>query len=253
MRVAAFQAPLLNPGVGAMEALPLVRRSVEQCEADGVSLLCCPEAILGGLADYAAEPARVGLPSDQIASTLASLASATVTSIVGLSELAPDGKLYNAAAVYHRGEVVGLYRKHHPAIRRSRYEPGTDTPVFTVGPLTFGILLCHDSTFPEIATHMARNGAAVLFVPTNNGLPHRHSPADVVAHARSCDVARAVENGVWIVRADVAGRSEMLTSLGSTGVVAPDGTVVAVARSGSTGLVIVDIPTGSGSRIGAES
>jgi predicted amidohydrolase len=185
MRVAAFQAPLTSPDAGAAEALPLIRRRVEQCEAEGVSLLCCSEAIIGGLADYAAEPLRVGILSNAIATTLAPLASDTVTSIVGLSELDPEGKLYNSAVVLHRGEVVGVYRKKHPAIRRSRYEPGTETPTFTVGELTFGILLCHDSTFPELAASMVRNGATVIFVPTNNGLPHAHDPADMAARARS--------------------------------------------------------------------
>lgn len=243
----------MSSGSDRTEALPLIRRCVEQCEADGVSLLCCPEAILGGLADYAAEPLYVGTPTDEIATTLAPLASDTVTSIIGLSELDGDGRLYNSAVVFHRGEVVGRYRKNHPAIRRSRYEPGTDTPVFTVGDLTFGILLCYDSTFPELATRMARHGAAVIFVPTNNGLPNPHNPAEVAAHARSCDVARAVENAVWIVRADVVGQSGVLASLGSTGVVAPDGSVVAAAQSGSTDLVIVDVPTRSDSRERAES
>lgn len=101
------------------------------------------------------------------------------------------------------------------------------------------------STFPELATRMAMNGATVIFVPTNNGLPNPHDSAGVAADARSCDVARAVENAVWIVRADVAGQSGVLASLGSTGVVAPDGSVVAEAQTGSTDLVIVDIPTRS--------
>jgi|HubBroStandDraft_6_1064221.scaffolds.fasta_scaffold902420_1 predicted amidohydrolase len=59
MKVAAFQARLLN--AGSTEALGLIRQRVEQCEASGVTLLCCPEV----------------------------------------------GRLYNAAAVFHRGAVIG--------------------------------------------------------------------------------------------------------------------------------------------------
>lgn len=136
-----------------------------------------------------------------------------------------------------------MYRKHHPAIRRSRYAPGTGTPVFTVDNVTFGILLCYDSTFPDLATRLARNGATLIFVPTNNGLPNAHDSSEAAALARYCDVARAVENRVWIIRADVAGRSGVLDSRGSTRFVAPDGSVVAEAEAGSTDLVIVDIPT----------
>jgi len=34
-----------------MEAVALIKTQIEICEAEGVEILCCPEAILGGLAD----------------------------------------------------------------------------------------------------------------------------------------------------------------------------------------------------------
>ena len=118
-----------------------------------------------------------------------------------------------------------MYRKLHPAIRRSVYEAGDRAPVFTVGGLTFGIVICNDSNYPEPARIMASQGAAALFVPTNNGLPPRRR-AGVVAEARSADVARAMENGVSVIRADVAGRTGSLVSHGSSGIVDPDGVVL---------------------------
>jgi hypothetical protein len=48
--------------------------------------------------------------------------------------------------------------------------------------------------------------------------------------ARACDIARAVENTVWVVRADVAGRTTTHASEGATGVVAPSGTVVCTTQ-----------------------
>src|SRR2546425_4707991 len=66
VRVAAYQAPL--PGVGSMassmDALALIRKRVEWCEVAGVAILCCPEAILGGLADYAEHPTKFAIPAD---------------------------------------------------------------------------------------------------------------------------------------------------------------------------------------------
>jgi 5-aminopentanamidase len=60
MKVAAYQAPLLN--AGSMDALALIRRRIEQCEAENVAFLCCPAAMLGGLADYSNDPTRSQLP-----------------------------------------------------------------------------------------------------------------------------------------------------------------------------------------------
>jgi len=149
MKVAAYQAPLL--AAGSLESIDLIEERVTWCESEGVSILCCPEAVVGGLADYAEYPARFAIRTDdgQLARVPAPLTSDSVTSIVGFTELADNDQLYNAAAVFHRGRVAGLYRKLHPAIRRSVYSPGSATPVFRAGELTFGIAITARS---QIAT-----------------------------------------------------------------------------------------------------
>jgi predicted amidohydrolase len=242
MRVAAYQAPLL--AAGSMDALDLIRTRVEWCEAEGVTILCCPEAILGGLADYSAHPEQFAIAADpgRLDSALAPLASDTVTTIVGFTELA-DGGLYNSAAVFQRGSVVGLYRKLYPAINRSVYAAGHKVPVFQIGDLTLGIVICNDANYFEPARLMAVHGAAALFVPTNNGLPPARARAELVAQARNVDIARAVENSVWVIRADVAGRTDELVSYGSSGIVDPDGMVVQSARNLSEGLIVAEIDT----------
>jgi len=124
MKVAAYQAPLL--AVGSMDALPLIRQRVKWCEAQGIEILCCPEAILGGLADCAEHPCEFAIEASQLDSALAPLSSDRVTTIIGFTELANGGLLYNSAAVLHRGSVTGLYRKRYPAINRSIYEAGRE-------------------------------------------------------------------------------------------------------------------------------
>ena len=241
MRVAAYQCPL--PAAGSMDALGLIRARVEWCEAEGVSILCCPEAILGGLADYAERPTEFAIAADagRLDSVLAPLASDTVTTIVGFTELADGGRLYNSAAVFHRGSVAGVYRKLYPAIRRSVYAAGDRMPVFQAGELTFGIVICNDSNYFEPARCMAACGATALFIPTNNGLPSDRASADLVAQARNVDIARAVENRVWVIRADVAGHTGQLMSYGSSGIVNPDGMVVQSAQRMSEDLVVAEI------------
>lgn len=238
MKVAAYQAPLLP--AGSMEAIGLIRGRVSWCEGEGVRILCCPEAVLGGLADYAARPADIAIDVEggELAALLSPLASDTVTTIIGFTEIR-GGQLYNAAAVYRRGAVSGIYRKLHPAIRRSVYRAGERTPVFTVDGLTFGIVICNDSTFAGPARDMAAQGATALFIPTNNGLPPEK--ADVVEAARKVDADRAMENRVWVIRADVAGHADGRVSYGSSGIVGPDGRVHRSARRLTEDLLVADI------------
>ena len=226
-----------------MDMLELVREQVRHCEALGVEILCCPEGVIGGLADYCAHPREIAMSVDdgQLSNVLAPLASDTVATIVGFTEADRAGRLYNAAAVLNRGSVVGIYRKLNPAINRSVYAAGREAPVFTVGALTFGIIICRDSAFPEPAGIMVSRGAAALFVPTNNGLPPDRASPEIVAEARRCDVAHAMRHRVPVIRADVAGRTPDLVSYGSSGVVSRDGTVLGTARQLEPGLVVADI------------
>jgi predicted amidohydrolase len=156
-----------------MEAVELIRKRVDWCEAEGVEIVCSPEAVLGGLADYASCPADIAIDveSGQLSAALTPLASDTVTTILGFTEISRAGHFYNSAAIFHKGAVVGVYQKQHPAIRKSIYRARDRNPVFTVGGLTFGIIICNDSNYLAPARIMASQGATALFVPTNNGLP----------------------------------------------------------------------------------
>jgi predicted amidohydrolase len=243
MKVAAYQAPL--PATGSMDVLALIREQVEWCESNDVEILCCPEGVLGGLADYATRPADIALDVEggQLDALLAPLASDRVATLVGFTEIDRGGRLYNSAAVFHKGAVVGTYRKLYPAINRSVYSAGDKAPVFTVGGLTFGILICNDSNYYEPARIMAARGAAALFVPTNNGLPPTKAGPELVAQARNCDIARAVENSVYVIRADVTGRAEGLLSYGSSAIINPDGILLQSARQLGPDLIAADIET----------
>lgn len=238
MKVAAYQAPLLPSG--SMDAIDRIGRRVKWCETEGIEILCCPEGILGGLADNATPPIDFAITASngQLESMLAPLASATVTTIVGFTERAGD-QLYNSAAVFQKGSVAGIYRKLHPAIRRSIYSPGDKYPVFTINGLACGIVICNDSNFAEPARIMASSGATVLFVPSHNALPAEN--ADVIADARNADIALARANHMWVVRADVAGRAGNLVSYGSSGVVNPDGQVLQSAQRLAEDVVVTDI------------
>jgi predicted amidohydrolase len=246
MKVAAYQAPLLP--AGSMDALELIRDRIKWCETEGVDILCCPEAVLGGLADDAQCPDElaINVESGQLEALLTPIASKSVTAIVGFTETVGKGRLYNAAAVFHDGRVVGIYRKRHPvyrkrhpAIGRSVYSAGDQSPIFTVGRLSFGIMICNDSNYPELAADMVARGARAIFLPSNNGLPPER--ADVVALSRAVDIARAKDNKVMIVRADVAGRTADRVSFGSSAIVDARGTVLGAGKALSEDILIAQM------------
>ena len=226
-----------------MEAIGLVAQQVRACESAGVQLLCCPEGLLGGLADYASRPFDIalGTGNGQLQNLLDPIASDTVTTVLGFTEIGEDGRLFNSAAIVQKGAIIGLCRKIHPAINRSVYQPGHDTPVFQAGDLTFGVLICRDSSYPELARILVDRGASVLLVPTNNGLPASKGGADIVEEARRADVSLARGNGVMVVRADVAGQADDLISYGSSGIVDRTGEVLSTTKPFEVGLIVAEM------------
>ena len=241
MKVAAYQAPLRVTSLA--EVIGVIREQIDRCESEGMEILCCPEGFLGGLADYANHPTdiAVDVEAGQLDALLAPLASDRVAIILGFTEIDRGGRLYNSAVVFHKGSVIDIYHKLYPAINKSVYEARDKMPVFTVGGLTFGILICNDSNYYEPARIMASRGAAALFVPTNNGLPRGKAGPELVALSRSVDIARAVENSVYVIRADVAGGAGGLVSHGSSGIVDPNGAVLRTARQLGPEVIVADI------------
>ena len=85
-----------------MEAIGLIAAQVRTCESIGVQFLCCPEGVLGGLADYASRPYEIAIDAQngQLQRALTPISSETVTTILGFTEVGDDGRLFNSAAVF---------------------------------------------------------------------------------------------------------------------------------------------------------
>jgi predicted amidohydrolase len=62
----------------------------------------------------------IDVEGGQLHELLAPIASDRVATILGFTEIDRGGRLYNSAAVFHNGSVVGIYRKLYTAINRSR-------------------------------------------------------------------------------------------------------------------------------------
>lgn len=241
MKVAAYQGPYLP--FGSMDAVELIREQLTLCEGTGVDLLCCPEAILGGLAHEAdgQSPHDVAVSVKELRRLLAPLRASPVATVVGFTELAEDGQLYSFAALLVDGAVQLVYRKVYPGYR-TVIRAGTELPVTAFRGTVVGIMICNDLWYVEPARILASRGAAVILVPTNSG--HlRNTPVDSRLRSRGemLPVARAVDNTVSVVIADIAGRQQGRAALGSSRIVDPDGAVLCAAKPHEVGLVVTTV------------
>ena len=64
------------------QTLDHIRPQLERSVRERVSVLCCPEALIGGLADFATDPFRYAVTTAQLESLLQPLSSETVPALL---------------------------------------------------------------------------------------------------------------------------------------------------------------------------
>ncbi|QMU54669.1 MAG: carbon-nitrogen hydrolase family protein [Nitrosopumilus sp.] len=65
-----------------------------------------------------------------------------------------------------KGEFIGRQEKIHPFdYERDNVKPGNEVKVFNTA-CKFGVVICYDMVFPNVANTLARKGAQVLFSPS---------------------------------------------------------------------------------------
>jgi predicted amidohydrolase len=239
-RIAAAQTVEFREDIEA--ALNCVADVAAHAETEGASLLCFPEGFLQGyLTDEV--PARrnaLDLASPAFEVLLNRLPKIGPMIVMGLIEV-EQGRLFNSAIVVDRGTVIGRYRKVHLLRGEQIFTAGSDSQVFEIGSLRFGINICYDTNFPEAARKVADLGASLLVCPANN-MHHRKTAEALKDVHNSVRGERCRETGLWLVSADVTGERNGRISWGPTAVLNPAGEVVAQLPLEKTGLLLFDIP-----------
>lgn len=240
LRLAAFQRRArFADATGVAES---ILADLCRCSDEGVNLALFPECYLQGyvldratLAEHAIDPRK----DAGFQNLLAQSASSRVTFVVGLIERS-DRSIFNSVAVIHSGRIVGIYRKTRLHRKEMAFDAGEGCSVFEFGDWPFGINICYEANFSDLARNVVDQGARLLCYPINNMLPvgvadrWRQKSVDNLRH-------RAIETGCWIASADVVGSHSTQLSYGCTCIVAPDGTVVAHVEEGHEGVVLFDL------------
>ncbi len=147
--------------------------------------------------------------------------------ICGLSEREGD-RIYNTAAVIDAtGELIGKYRKVHmfsmpPVCEDKCLVPGDALVTVRLGGFTFGLMICYDIRFPEMARALALAGADVLAVLAA-------WPPPRIEHWRLLNAARAVENQIYVAAANLVGSDGPLAFVGNSIILDPSGKPIASA------------------------
>lgn len=224
--------------------------AVNQAARAGCKFLCLPETFLTGYGSKALVR-RTAIPlTDRRLMALARHAKRRkLVLLAGLNERRANGDIANTMAILHNGKVAGIYAKTMltGGDIQSGYCVDDDLPVFSINGLTFGIIICHDSSFPEVAATMAWKGARVIFSPHFNAISADRMDEHRIT-VRNNHIGIAAHNHVVLARANVVVHhwknqktGGVLLGYGDSTIFAPNGQPIVEAGLFSTKLITADI------------
>ena len=148
----------------------------------------------------------------RIAEFISAAARKNNLNIIGGSTIAQvAGNFFNRAVIANRrGEIISKYDKAHMftfADEGKVFTAGKNFATFEFDGVRCGIAICYDLRFPEFIRKITLTGIEILFIPAAWSLK-RLTPRQILTKAR------AIENQIFVVFANSAGKSEIVNPLG---------------------------------------
>jgi len=172
--------------------------------------------------------------------------------ILGTERITDRGVLLTALVINADGTIAGFQDKGQlDPSEEGPYVFGDGRHVFTTGPVTFGISICHEGwRYPETVRWPVKRGAQIVFHPHfHEAEPGSYRPTTFADprntfHEKAA-LCRAAENTCFFATVNYASAGSPTTSA----IVRPDGTVLTYQPYGTPGLLIADLNLNEATRL----
>jgi len=210
---------------------------VKRAAAAGVDIVCFPEMNLCGYGKdiYLLQPEPI--PGDSSLQISRMSLEYRIIILAGIAEKCNEQIYITHLAAFPNGDIK-KYRKTHLGRReRDIFSAGDELPVFKTNSVCFGIGICYDMHFPELATAMANCGAEIIFAPFASPL----IAAKRIELWKKFMAARAYDNGVYIATCNQVGFNRQLDFGGGMVVWDPVGTIVQEYSNKDESMMLIDL------------
>jgi predicted amidohydrolase len=229
------------------QSLDLATSAIADAGRQDALVVCFPECFVPGYR-WPGVPAAPPDPAflERAWSVVSEAAKgARITVILGTERVTDRGLQITACVINPDGTVAGWQDK----VQLDPYEDdvypamGSGRRIFTAGPLTFGIVICHEGwRYPETVRWAARRGAQVVFHPFFDlAQPGSYRPRTFADPANSFHekaiLCRAAENTCYFASVNCASEGCGITSA----IASPDGTLLCHQPYGQEGLLVADL------------
>ena len=225
----------------------LATSAVTEAGRKGALVICFPECFVPG---YRWPGAKIPPPDqaflDRVWADVAEAARrAGITVILGTERITNRGLQITVCVFNPDGSIAGWQDKGQIDPSEEAIYPAlaTERRVFTVGPLTFGVVICHEGwRYPETVRWAVRHGAQVVFHPhAHVAEPGSYRPTMFADPANTFHekamLCRAAENTCYFASVNCASEGSGTTSA----IARPDGTLLCHQPYGQEGLLVADL------------
>jgi predicted amidohydrolase len=229
------------------ESVRLAISTVADASRQGAIVICFPECFVPGYrwpgtTTPSPDPAFLERAWADVAETAR---TAGITVILGTERVTDRGLQITACVINPDGTVAGWQDKGQIDPSEEAIYPAlaAERRVFTAGPLTFGVVICHEGwRYPETARWAVRRGAQVVFHPhAHVAEPGSYRPLTFADPANTFHekamLCRAAENTCYFASVNCASEGSGTTSA----VARPDGTLQCYQPYGQEGLLVADL------------
>ena len=229
------------------ESVLLATSAIDEAGRQGAIVICFPECFVPGYR----WPGTTPPPPDPAflerawAEVAGAASAAHITVVLGTERVTDRGLQITACVINPDGTIAGWQDKGQidPSEETSYPVLATERRVFAAGPLTFGVVICHEGwRYPETVRWAVRRGAQVVFHPhAHVAEPDSYRPVTFADPANTFHekavLCRAAENTCYFASVNCASEGSGTTSA----VARPDGTLLCFQPYGQEGLLLADL------------
>jgi predicted amidohydrolase len=228
------------------ESVALAEEAIVQAATEGAGIICFPECFVPG---YRGMGKSVPSPDPEFlqrawSTVAAAAAKARIAVVLGTERIVDQALFITALVINSDGTIAGFQDKVQiDPSEEGLYTASSGRQVFSCGPLTFGVAICHEGwRYPETVRWAARRGAQVVFHPhLHEAEPGSYRPSTFADPANTfhekAALCRAAENTCYFASVNCASDGSPTTSA----VVRPDGTMLCYQPYGKAGLLMADL------------
>ncbi len=226
MKAAVAQVKLYN-NIDAN--LITISKYISLASKEDIDILCFPECNITG---YVRDFTKVN--QNEVKDMLNIIQKQVTHDCVNVIVGAPyfeRKKRFNSAIVLLTNGRRHIYHKINlTSLEEAYFKKGKEPLIFQLDNAKFGVLICRDQNDPMLAQEYKSLGADAIFILS----AHFYEPIEAIQKLnknRALPIARAVENNLFVLKANAVGSNKELFSLGGSLIINPEGFVV---REGNT-------------------